>query len=136
VRRALLWLVLGGAACGGEEDFDALVEPAIVQLVPSDAVHGTFVLTLYLEPDAGATAEVWLHQLAASGLSQVTAVATDVAFPVELEPGRLVRVPFAYELAQGGCQHELTGHIFDSLTDELTPVSSAGAFVPTGPTCP
>jgi hypothetical protein len=124
----LLALLL--TACGDEEA-EVVVEPAIVDIVPTDMGHGSFVLTVLLDPDAGDTAEVWLYELTSSNEGgRVIAVSSDVAFPLELEPGELKRVQMQYELSSRGCLHELSGTIFDSLSDEMTTVTSAGAVAP------
>lgn len=122
------------SACSPESDsFESGVEPAIVNIAPVSQKEGTFVLTLFLGETVDSSAEVWLYELRATGgftFDGLTSLSTDVVFPVVLEPGDFVRVPFAYALPASRCGHELDGTIYDSFKDDLTPVTSTAALAP------
>ena len=130
---ALLCCAIALSACGGDDG--PFVEPSILR--PSvtghtDGLEGSFVLSLYLSPDASGSSEVTLYELsAANTYSQDAWVSADVDFPVPIEPGELLRVPMQFHFPGQTCPLTFSGTIYDELKGAVTTVS--GPSVPCPP---
>ena len=128
---ALLWCAIAVSACGADEG--PFVEPSILR--PSvtsytDGARGSFVLSLYLSPEASSSSEVMLHTLSTANSSGGAWVSSDIDFPVSIEPGELVRVPLEFHFPGQGCPLAFTGTIYDELKDALTAVSGPSVACP------
>lgn len=118
------------SACADEGPF---VEPSIIRPNVTGyhhGVQGSFVLSLYLSPEASGPSEVVLYQLTA-GAYNGSAVSSDIDFPVPIEPGELVRIPMQFDFQNQSCPVSFSGTIYDELKGELTSVS--GPSVPCPP---
>jgi len=128
-RTLILSCAMALSACAADEG--PFVEPSILRPVitgRAGGLEGSFVLSLYLSPDASGASDVTLYQLTAAFAGTVS---SDVEFPVSIEPGELVRVPLQFQFPGQTCPLAFSGTIYDELKGALTTVS--GPSVPCPP---